>query len=373
MRRAVVIAMLVIAPRLAHAQPAQPPQPPSDHATSDAARAAAALQEGKALFARGLYSAAIERYEASFAIVPAADTQFAIAEAYRAEGDQANALRAYNLYQSLKDPNANKPTGEIANPFENPEVIDPSQLPVKTEAPRPVVPRSLVQRTLLIPSRVNEGWVSSAGGQQTYRQVDGSTWRYVAAGAGGRLGFGFGELFAGFTLAIVHTDPAKGMVEVPIFQNMSAGMTFRIGDDTGVGAAFTGSALDSDFSVYAPSVHVSHKLRTSDDGAIVLAADASYLIRSIAIGFDERGVGGSAAVGFELQMQPAVALEAFGALGGAWYFETGFGERRAQLLYEYGAQLVMAVSGGCDVVPFFGFAQTSATDTYAGGVQFTFH
>jgi hypothetical protein len=381
---AIVAAVLV--PCVGRAQPT-----PAEGASEQdrAAEAAHAAAEGKALFDQGLYDGAIERYEASFAIVPTAEVQFAIAEAYRAKGDTANAVRAYNLYKALNEPKpsaanasagggANAATGEVGAPARdenaNPELIDASQLPPRTLPPRPVLPRSLVERKLLVPAQVNEGTIGTAVGHQTFRQSSGGrgSWSYVAVSLGGRIGFAAGELSADVVAVAVHDDPANGSVDVPIAQRMAAAMTFRIDDDTGVGPRVVGAALDSEYSGYAPGLFFEHKMRNSDTGAIVVAGTVSYFMQNL-LYEDARGISAGGSVAFQLQVQPSVAVEALGELAGAWNLFGSTRGIRSQLLYAYGADLVVAVSAHFDFIPFFVAAPIGDTDTYAGGVRLTWH
>ena len=358
MRFRAAVAALVLVPAIAHSQP--------DDQASKEAEATADLNEGRALVKEGLYDAAIERFEASFALVPDPQTQFAIAEAYRAKGDTANAVRAYNLYRSLTAGSVAATPAPPAPPADarpaSPEIIDESQLPHAPEAPpRPVLPRALTKRPLLLPADMTEETITGAF---AYQQLGSASWAGAVLAGGLRFGLGVGEIAVSAELLPYHSSPSTGTLDVPVFQHVQASAAVRVSDDTGIGARIVGNALDSDFRSYVPGMYAGHKFR-SDAGALELSASASYVNTKYTFG---AAIGAGATA--ELQVAPAAAIEIHGEVSQVWVRD---GVDRSQHTFAYGVAAVIAASDHFDVAPLVLALPVGDTDSYLLGLQLSGH
>jgi hypothetical protein len=173
--------------------------------------------------------------------------------------------------------------GEVASearlPLTSEDQIDPSQLPVESAPQRAPYPRSLVERTLLLPPGRSEITVAVGLGHENASDIG---LLYGAVSIDGRFAVGRFEPAAGIYVVPLYGLAAAdaGDVEVPLVQRLFAGTKLRIADETALAIQERAMNIDSVFRGVASRLFAEHRFRTSDRGAIQLGGGIEYIVSS---------------------------------------------------------------------------------------------
>jgi hypothetical protein len=152
------------------------------------------------------------------------------------------------------------------------DMIDPSQLPVEPAPVSSRYPRSFVERPLVLPRGVHEVVITGRVGRET---VDDLYLEYALAQLGVRFGRGGYEVDAGFEVMVHDDHNFREELVLPLVRRIYAGISWQL-SDTSIGVQGVLGNAGTRFQRYSPSLTVSHKLRPSERGAIILSGAADY-------------------------------------------------------------------------------------------------